>query len=78
MIVYATIAEIEDTWGSNADEWGLLGPKPTQGEEVRFVRTGSSWKMERQLDDGTEYLTGIWYVALEADLSDEDIADLKT
>jgi len=74
--VYATIAEIEDGWGSNAGEWGILGPKPTQDEEVRFVHnpvTGK-WRMERQLDDGSECLTGIWYVALEHDLNAEDVA----
>jgi len=72
---YTTIREIEAVWGHSPDEWGILGPVPEPDEEVRFVFDPESrkWRFERQLDDGSEYLTGIWYAALEMDFTDADL-----
>lgn len=66
--VYTTIADVEEHWGSDYSEWGLLGGEVDRSERIRFVREKGDheWRMERRDDS-------VWYVALDATFEGDDV-----
>lgn len=72
-----TVKALEDFWGHDRDEWGLMGPPASDEEVIRFRYddlTGPAGYVLERLDPDATSLDGPWYVAIDG--GRYDAADL--
>ena len=66
-----SMAYLEDTWGADRDDWGLLGPlEHGKDDELRFALGELGWMLERRSDQH-----GVWYEALQSPFTADDIPE---
>jgi len=68
-----TVADLENLWGHEREEWGLMGPPAEDNEPLAIVRVVDDrsvvYRVERTAEDGLSYVALDRHFALD-DLSD--------